>query len=374
MSRNAWWILGGLFLVAVFGVQFNQIKNLKKEVAAVRAELSGPIPKADPGRDGPAIIPNVSAAAVRPISDGTAGVQARLVYLERSMADFTKASELLMDRGVLPPSEERLAQLQQRFFDPSISDEERLKTLSMLRRGNQLSDEVVTQTLSMLQNSTNVNFRRALLQNLDGMTNASLKQPLFAMLQSEGTADVRGQLVSALRRFTDDPAVESKLWDLALNDPIKQVRDRAKEAVTRGAPITPERIGRLSQTTINPEANLDERLLSFRALRLAKAHTPEMVNEFAAMAQNTTDPVARAKLFASFNGLTDPGLMAPLVNGLQDADPIVRQSAVDSLSSFSDPRVQEWLNHVIQNDTDPNVKREAHAALEHSQRVSRRPQ
>src|SRR5688500_15814101 len=238
MSRNAWWILGGLFLVAVFGVQLNQINNLKREVAAVRAELSGPLPAADPGRDGPEVIPHVSAAAIRPLSDGTAGVQARLAYLERNRAEIAKGSEVLMNRGVLPPSEERLAQLQQRFFDPSISDEERLKTLSMLRRGNQLSDEMVTQTLSMLQNSTNTNFRRALLQNLDGLTNASLKQPLFAMLQTEGTADVRSQLVSALRRFTDDPAVESKLWDLSMNDPIKQVRDRAKDAVTRGEPVT----------------------------------------------------------------------------------------------------------------------------------------
>ena len=57
----------------------------------------------------------------------------------------------------------------------------------------------------MLQNSTNVNFKRALLQSFDGLTNASLKQPLFAMLETEGDNDTRAQLVNALRRFTDDP-------------------------------------------------------------------------------------------------------------------------------------------------------------------------
>jgi HEAT repeat protein len=367
MSRNALWIVGGLIVVGIFGVQFSQIKSLRKEVASVRAELTGTAAEVQVSKDRPTLIPNASAAP-RPASDGTSGFQARLTYLERRVDEFSKGAEVLMDRGMIPPSEEKLAQLQQKFFDPNTSDDERMKLLGLLRRNNQVSDEIAAQSLSMLQNTTNVNFKRALLQNLDGLTNASLKQPLFAMLETEADNDTRAQLVNALRRFTDDPAVESKLWDMALNDPNKAVRDRAREAVTRNAPATPERLDRLSQTTQNPAGNLDERLLAFRALRLAKAHTPEMVNEFAAMAASTTDPLAKAKLFASFNGLTDPNLLSPLVNGLQDADPVVRQKAADALGSFPDPRVAEWMNHLLQNDTDEAVKREAHKALEQIQK------
>jgi hypothetical protein len=366
MSRNAWWILGGLAVVTLVGVQFNQIKTLKREVAAVRAELSGPAAAVDAGSDKRAIIPSATAA-VRPAGENgasTAGIQMRIANLERTVAEFTKAAEVLMDRGMIPPNEEKLAQLQQKFFDPSTSDDERLKVLGMLRRNGQLSDEIVTQGLSMLQTSTNMNFKRALLGSFDGLTNATLKQPLFAMLQTETSDEMRAQLVGALRKFTDDPTIEAKLWDMALNDPNKQVSDRARDAVTRGAPATPERIQRLSQTTLDPNASLDERLLSFRALRLAKAHTPDMVSQLAAMAESTTDPIAKAKLLGSFNGLTEPGLMLPLVNGLQDPDPIVRQKAADSLGTYSDPRVQQWLEHVLQNDTDPGVKREAHRALE----------
>ena len=371
MSRNAWWILGGLAVVTIVGVQFNQIAKLKREVAAVRAELNGPL-AAEASDDKPAIIPSATAA-VRPGGDnsaGTAGIQMRIASLERSVAEFTKAAEVLMDRGMIPPNEEKLAQLQQKFFDPSTSDDERLKVLGMLRRNGQLSDEIVTQGLSMLQTSTNLNFKRALLGSFDGLTNAALKQPLFAMLQTETSDEIRAQLVGALRNFTDDPTIEAKLWEMALNDPNKQVSDRAKNAVTRGAPATPERINRLSQTTLDPNASLDERLLSFRALRLAKSHTPDMVNQLAAMVEGTTDPVAKAKLLASFNGLTEPSLMLPLVNGLQDPNPIVRQKAADSLGSYPDPRVQQWLEHVLQNDTDEAVKREAHRALEAVRRLS----
>lgn len=371
MSRNAWWILGGLAVVTIVGVQFNQIAKLKREVAAVRTELNGPV-AAEASDDKPAIIPSATAA-VRSGGDNTAstaGIQMRIASLERSVAEFTKAAEVLMDRGMIPPNEEKLAQLQQKFFDPSTSDDERLKVLGMLRRNGQLSDEIVTQGLSMLQTSTNLNFKRALLGSFDGLTNAALKQPLFAMLQTETSDEIRAQLVGALRNFTDDPTIEAKLWEMALNDPNKQVSDRAKNAVTRGAPATPERINRLSQTTLDPNASLDERLLSFRALRLAKSHTPDMVNQLAAMVEGTTDPVAKAKLLASFNGLTEPSLMLPLVNGLQDPNPIVRQKAADSLGSYPDPRVQQWLEHVLQNDTDEAVKREAHRALEAVRRLS----
>lgn len=374
MSRNALWMLGGLLVVMVFGVQFSQISKLKRELTAVKAELgtgSGVVPT--PSGERPAIIPTATAAA-RPVSDGgsaTAGIQARLAALENTVAEFTKAADILMDRGMIPPNDAKLAELHQKFFDQTLPEEERLKIFHMLRRGNNgLSDDVVAQGLSMLQNTTNINYKRALLQGFDGITNSTLKQPLFAMLQTETDNDLRGQLVNALRKFTDDPSVESKLWDMALNDPNANVRNRARDAVTRGAPMTPERMDRLSQTTRDPNASLDDRLLSFRALRIAKAHTPEMVNELAALAESTTDPVSKAKLLGSFNGLTEPGLMLPLVNGLQDPDPVVRRNAADSLGSYPDPRVQQWLEHVVKNDTDEKVRAEAHRALEAVRRLN----
>lgn len=364
MTRNAWWIVGGLALVAAFGFQAHRISELTKEVAAVRAEISAPPAPAEPAfKDGAPALPSIS-------QDPSTGLQARLTYLERNVAELTKASQVLVEQGMVPPSAERLAEMQQRFFDSTASEGDRLKALRLLRRNNQIDDAVVAQALTTLQASTNGNFRREILQHLDGLTNAALKQPLIAMLGSETENGMREQLVNALRRFTGDPEVEAKMWDLALNEPNTRVRDQARESLARG-PATPERIDQMRAKATNPEASLDERLISFRALRLAKSHTPEMVSDLAAMAQNSTDPVARAKLFKSFNGLTDQSLLPPLVNALQDSDPVVRQNAADSLSSFSDPRVQEWLNHLIQNDTDPAVKREAHAALEHSQRLSK---
>ena len=82
--------------------------------------------------------------------------------------------------------------------------------------------------------------------------------------------------------------------------------------------------------------------------------------------------MTRAKLFQAFEGVNDPNLMPTLVHGLQDPNPVVRENAADALGSFaSDPRIKEWLNHVIQNDADPRVKREAMQALQQSERRGR---
>jgi HEAT repeat protein len=109
--------------------------------------------------------------------------------------------------------------------------------------------------------------------------------------------------------------------------------------------------------------------MAMRALRESNTQAPEVITEMANLAQSSTDPVTRARLFQAFDGINDPNLMPTLVHGLQDPNPVVRENAADALGSFaSDPRIQEWLNHVIQTDADPRVKREAMQALEQSQR------
>jgi HEAT repeat protein len=358
------WLVGGVAVLGLAAVQFNQMQQFRAEIASLRAELRGT----------QEIVPSSAGTQTPPANtDRTAGLHGRLANVERTLADIAKATESLMDRGMVPPTEERLAQIQQRFFDPNVPDAERIRSLRMLKRGqSQLSDEIVTQALTMLQSSTNGNTRRQLLQQLDGVTNAAMKGPLIAILDSETSGNVREELVDVLGGFASDPAVDAKLWQLAMNDPDGEVREQAEEALTDG-PATPERVQSLREKASNPNASLDERLLSLRALREANAQAPEVIADMANLAQTSTDPVERAKLFRAFDGINDPNLMSPLVHGLQDPNPVVRESAADALSSFAaDPRIQEWLNHVIANDADPRVKREAFAALEQNQRRGRR--
>src|SRR4029453_9987289 len=123
-------------------------------------------------------------------------LQARLANIERSVAEFDRIHKILSDRGMMPPSEEKMAELQQKLFDPNASDEDRLNALRQMRRGGgQISDDTIVQSLAMLQSSTNANFRRELLQNLQGSSNPALKQPLMSMLETETDQGMREQLV-----------------------------------------------------------------------------------------------------------------------------------------------------------------------------------
>ncbi|MBC8003705.1 MAG: HEAT repeat domain-containing protein, partial [Opitutaceae bacterium] len=59
----------------------------------------------------------------------------------------------------------------------------------------------------------------------------------------------------------------------------------------------------------------------------------------------------------------------PLVFGLQDPNPLIRQEAADALSRHAtDPAVREWLQYVASNDADPRVRREAYQALQEQRR------
>ncbi|HYE30896.1 MAG TPA: HEAT repeat domain-containing protein [Methylomirabilota bacterium] len=356
------WILGAA--VAVLGafvlMQAKTTSDLRKQVIRLETQLAG---IAMPG-EAPA---TANGRSTQPtITFGT--LPHRVHALEERVEAMSRATDVLVARGMVPPSASQLEQMASKFYDPAASDRDRLAAFRLMRRNGQLNEEAVAMAATWLQGTTNANTKRELLGQMDGMTNEVLKQPLLAMMNTETDGRVREELADVLADFAADPAVESKLWELALNDPNGDVREEAREALTDG-PMTPQRLDAFKTRAANAQLPLDDRLMSLEGLREANATPPELVRDLAQLAQTSTDPVARVKLFDAFDGINDPSVMPALVNGLQDANPVVRERAADALSSFcADPRIQEWLNHIIQTDNDPRVKREAHQALAESQR------
>jgi HEAT repeat protein len=115
---------------------------------------------------------------------------------------------------------------------------------------------------------------------------------------------------------------------------------------------------------MDPQSTLDERLLAMRALRNARDGAPDVTAALAQFAQTTQDPSERARVFDAFDGRSDPNMKLPLVYGLQDPNPIVRERAADALSGYkSDPVIIDWLKHAAANDADPRVRAEAQKAL-----------
>src|SRR5690349_9333048 len=103
MSRNALFVVAGLLLVGIFGFQMHQVSGLKSELAAVRAEISSPKPAETKAQGS-----NAAPSAARANTAEGAGLQARLAYLERTVGEFTKLQQMLSDRGMMPPSDEKI--------------------------------------------------------------------------------------------------------------------------------------------------------------------------------------------------------------------------------------------------------------------------
>ncbi|HKS35765.1 MAG TPA: HEAT repeat domain-containing protein, partial [Verrucomicrobiae bacterium] len=327
---------GGLFVVTLAAVQFSSLKRLESEMASLRRQIGEPsagmadAPPAGRFPDGASGAPDARLAR-------------RVADLEQAVARFTKASEYLMERGQLPSGEEHLAKLQAQFLDSNADANTRLRALRVLRRNRGMNDEVVNSAIGWLETATDPRMKRDLLGQLEGVTNAALKAPLLGLLAKETNGDVREQAVESLRAFVGDSQVEDLLWQLARTDPNEDVRDQAEEAL-REAPMTETRTAALRQRALDPQAPLDERLIAMRALNDADVEAPEVMKAMAELVQGTQDPVERARLFRALDGVNDPSLMVPLVNGLQDANPVVREEAVDALSGFSkEPAIAQWL-------------------------------
>ena len=343
-------------ITLVWTAQRKALRNSQDRLNSLEAQLAGlPAASDGPGGAPPAAAPRGSAER--------ADLSRRVGDLEQSVAQLTRALESLMERGQLALSTNKMDELQQRALDAAVADKERLQALRLLRRNKGLSDEVVQGALAWLQSTTNAETRREILQQLDGATNGPVRQSLLALAAADADPRVRAEAVENLRRLAGEADVERSLWNLAHNDPDPRVREKAQEALREG-PMTPDRAARLQQRINDANASVDDRLLAMRALVRAGTDVSGATAALTQLAQNTADPLTRARVFEAFDGGRDPGMLSPLVGGLQDADPRVRKAAADALGGFaSDPRVRQWLEFVAQSDADTRVRREAQQAL-----------
>jgi len=352
-----WLLLGAvLALVAGMAIQHQSTRRLRSDIAALRQQLVAAEP----------VAPESEARRDPLSSSPDAAVLQRLGALEQTVAQLVRNSEYLMERGQLPLTTNKVGDLFAKFTDATVPDRDRLQALRLLRRSGGITEEALSQAINWAQNSTNANTRDEVLSVLEGLTNSVLRDPLLAFALNDPNASVREQAVDSLRRFVNDPSVEAQLWKM-INDP--DVGRTAIQGILDG-PKTAARTAALQERASNPNSSLEERIVAWRALRTSDQDPAEVSAMLAQMAQSSQDPFDRVRLIKAFDDAVnrptsrDAVLLAPLVQGLQDTSPLVREPAARALRDFSaDPTVQKWLRWAAENDTDPAVRKEAAAAL-----------
>lgn len=363
-----WKIIGvGICLLTITVVavwQGQVIRDLRRQVLPEGREQ--PRPSADPGASPTRDAPRRERTRAVVVADEE--LNERVTLLEKTVAQLTEASEYLMSRGQLPLAGNKRAELEQKVMDLNATDRDRLQALRLLRRNGALSEAMIQHALSWIQSATNNGLREDLVQQLEGATNSLLRDPMVKLAASDPHSDVRERAVRNLRGAVTDPQVESLLWKLALSDADGGVREEAEEAIREG-PMTDVRRTAMRARALDANSSLDERLLAVQALRESGDAAAEATAALAQFAQASQDPSERARVFEAFDGSSDPAMKLPLVYGLQDPDPSVRERAADALSGYrTDPAVIEWLKHVAANDPEAGVRREASQALQERNR------
>jgi HEAT repeat protein len=290
-------------------------------------------------------------------------LSARLATLETAVTEMQRLSQYLMENGRAPLDERMREEMARRLIDPAATDQQRLRALRLLREGGALAETAVVAAVDWLNTATNSGLREDILSELEGMTNSVLQSPLLQLALNDADEDVRSQAIENLGRFATDPQVEATLWSVLSKDPSNDVREEAANELAR-LPVTDARRVALEKLALDPNASLDLRLVALQSLQRANAKAPDTLAAVAQVAHTSDNPAERARWFEAFDGFNDPVLKAPLVHGLQDPNPMVRESAADALSAFrSDPAVMEWLKYIAMNDADPEVRREALQAM-----------
>ena len=361
-------LLIAFVLCGTLVIQHRRIQQMASDLAWLRTEL-GVRPAVDPVPE-----PASSDRTVRVIPTTSASdtsLLPRLSAVEDSLAKLMEANEHLMNRGQLPLSPEKQEQLLAQLGDASANERERLQALRLLRRNGVLDDDAVQLAVGWLNSSTNGGLQLRLLQQLGGLTNAALRDPMLAIAVSGGSAEARQRAIGALRPFVNDPQVEAQLWDLLQKDGESGVRRQARDALV-DSPVSESRAAALRLKATNPGSSLDERTVAWESLRASGHGTPEVSAALSLLAQSTTDAQDRLRLFEAFNQASDPAFIPPLVQGLQDPSPLVRARAADALSDFrTDPAIEEWYRYLAENDADPAVRRQAARVLNPPSREGR---
>jgi HEAT repeat protein len=362
MSNRALIFLGLLVVAAVLAVQQHSLLQLRRDLGQLR-DRSGAPPAAD------STVPATAASRLRPsaadrsAASGDPAVSRRLLALEDAVAQFDRASDYLMDRGQLPPTEAKLEENRLKFLDLQASDRDRLNALRFLRRNQATTPDVLQAAAAWLRQESDPNTTRSLLETLGGLGDPALLDATLQLATANKDNRVRERAIRNLQAFAGNPQVEALLWTLASSDPSLDLR-RLAEATLLRLPVNEQRLLSLRQQALDTATPLDQRTLSLRMMQQARADIGDVALSLAQAAQVEQDKARRLQYMQMFDAVTHPAFLPSIVQGVQDSDPDIRVRAADALRDYrNDATALQWLQYLAQSDPDERVRREAAQAF-----------
>ena len=350
MRKNA--ILFTVLMVLAGGLvwQHAAIRSLRSELAQL-TKVS---------RDDKTAItaPTTSSVLAADLNSDSEIMRQRLSAMEEQVHQLTLASELLMERGQLPLSAAKAAELRRNFLNSSLPDRERLRALRILRRNHAIDDEVLLAGLAWIEMLADTQLIGDVLEQFIGLKSLALRDKALQLVATHPDDQVRRRAAQILGGF-DDPAVESAIWTALVSEQSPEVQNQLADAL-RDRPMNPTRQAELDRRVLDNGASFRERFAAFRVLISAKAANAQTTAAFANEVVAQNNPEQMADLFRTLDNTGNLAAAPALISGLQVDDPGLRGLALDALSEMqAEPAVVKWPQYTANNDSDERVRAEA---------------
>ena len=208
-SRRAstfWPILIGMVLLALVLVQFKSIAALRGELAALKQQSPSVSASPTSGKNAPVTSHSIRMESPVIIQGQANGdLESRLQSLEQNLASLNKNAQHLMDRGQVPPNDEKAAEWKNFFAGADLGTDTRklIGTVRLLRSNNLFDDTMAAHAATLLTQSTNSGVTRALIESLRGVKNETLKPAFLALASDSKDGRIRWNAVNALREFAE---------------------------------------------------------------------------------------------------------------------------------------------------------------------------
>src|SRR5688572_23329847 len=149
-----------------------------------------------------------------------------------------------------------------------------------------------------------------------------------------------------------------------LEQAVAQLARNSDYLMERGQlPLATNRIADLFSKFTDSNASDRDRLQALRLLRRNGGFSDEALPHAINWLQSATNANTREDILQQLEGLTNAALRGPLLAAAGDADPDVREQAVDNLRRFvDDPQVEAQL-WALTNDPDEDVRDQALEAI-----------
>ncbi|MEM7144841.1 MAG: HEAT repeat domain-containing protein [Verrucomicrobiota bacterium] len=233
-------VLVACVAVAALAVTLNRdvrISELEKELAEVRERVEESVDRvsvvASTAEAPSELDDEIASEVVGPEDEGdvrNGQLESRVAKLEGRTQDFDELHNIMVLRGILPPTPADVEKAKQKVLNTNASEEARVKALETVRRSKTeaRTRDIVLSMVELLESDPLPRIQRKIFEGLVGVSDPELIEPIREAIERSQSEFVREQATRALVGYRDDPTIQAWLETIQADASNGNVRGQAR--------------------------------------------------------------------------------------------------------------------------------------------------